>query len=715
VTRRWRDESPGARLGAPPADGPSRDDGATVPCPLCRRPFTPSGSAKYCSELCRKKAWRRRYQVPQVPQVVPPVSSESQEARGTIGSQLEALRARVAAEGHELVGEFCDDGWSGARIDRPGLDALRDQAEAGGFEAVWCLSPDRLARAYVYQVLVLDELERLGVRVVLANAPAIGDDPQLRLLTQVQGAFAEWERAVIAERNRRGRLFRSRAGEVVSWKAPYGYRRVPRDASGPARLEVFEPEADVVRRIYDDYVNGGRSIRQVMRALNAEQVPTPTGKAEWWHSTVCRVLSNEAYIGRVYINQPQSVPARPGTGRRRPAAQRKRPREEWTAIPCPAITDEALFEAAQKVSRDNSRWSPRHLQEEAWLLRGLVRCGTCGTSTECHKMTTAERAHHYYWCHNHASNGVPGQQRCPERNIRADALDGSVFEQVRAALLRPEVLSAGEGAFNAATPTSDDQLLAAELARLGRKLDANRAERRRLADLYQSGLLELGEVQRRARDIDARHRSLAGQRDELVSQRQQLAVDNRLQQRVSDFARRAAIGIDQLSFQQRQQLLRLIVDHVSVTGWQVEVPLRIPLDEDPGEPPRDSGRRPDYGHQRHRTRPRPGADEGPAGGVSSKDGLRSLRRVAVAHEGCEHRQEGLDVATATVAIEQLAHCKEVPEVVDPRPAAAGPGLEACDADELAEKRGHVAVNEPGAGTTEEEARRLRLWAGLVAP
>jgi len=267
----------------------------------------------------------------------------------------------------------------------------------------------------------LDELERLGVRVAFADAPAIGDDPQLRLLTQVQGAFAEYERAKIAERNRRGRLWRSRAGEVVSWKAPYGYRRVPRDASGPARLEVFEPEAEVVRRIYDDYVNGGCSVRHVMRALNAEQVPTPTGKAEWWHSTVCRVLSNEAYIGRVYFNQTESVPARPGSGRRRPTAQRRRPREEWIAIPCPAILDEALFEAAQKVSRDNSRWSPRHLQEEAWLLRGLVRCGVCDTSAECHKMEKASKVHHYYWCHNHASNGVPGQQRCPERNIRSDA------------------------------------------------------------------------------------------------------------------------------------------------------------------------------------------------------------------------------------------------------------------------------------------------------
>ena len=81
-------------------------------------------------------------------------------------------------EGHELVAEFCDDGYSGARLDRPGLDALRDQAEAGAFEAVWCLSPDRLARAYAYQVLVLDELAQFGVRVLFSDAPALDDDPQ---------------------------------------------------------------------------------------------------------------------------------------------------------------------------------------------------------------------------------------------------------------------------------------------------------------------------------------------------------------------------------------------------------------------------------------------------------------------------------------------------------------------------------------------------------
>ncbi len=276
---------------------------------------------------------------------------------------------------------------------------------------------------------------------------------------------------------------------------------------------------------------------------------------------------NEAYVGRIYFNQTETIPTNTATNsaRRRATSQRRRPREEWIEIPCPPILDDAIFEAAQRVSRDNSRWSPRNLRDEAWLLRGLVRCGACDTCLNSHKLgrnSDGGKIHRYYTCRNKARSGVPGQQPCPERSVRADVLDAFVFEQVKTALLRPELLRAGEAAMRAATPSTDDQLLGGELDRLARKIDNNRAERRRLADLYQSGLLELGEVQRRARDIDSRCDTLASQRDELIARRQQLASENRLQQRVSDFAHRAAAGIDQLTFQQRQQLLRLIVNHV---------------------------------------------------------------------------------------------------------------------------------------------------------
>ena len=154
------------------------------------------------------------------------VSTERQHERGTVGSQLEALRAAADADGHEVIEEFIDNGYSGARLDRPALDRLRDAAEAGVLDGVLCLCVDRLARAYAYQVLILEELERFGVTVRFLEGPSPSDDPQATLLIQMQGVIAEYEKAKVAERNRRGKLYRARAGEIPFWKVSYGYRRV---------------------------------------------------------------------------------------------------------------------------------------------------------------------------------------------------------------------------------------------------------------------------------------------------------------------------------------------------------------------------------------------------------------------------------------------------------------------------------------------------------
>jgi site-specific DNA recombinase len=549
------------------------------------------------------------------------VSTERQAERGTIGSQLDVLRAHVAAAGHELVAEYLDDGQSGARLDRPGLDALRDAAEAGLFEAVFCLSPDRLARAYAYQVLVLDELARLRVAVRFTDAPNLADDdPQAKLLTQVQGVIAEYEKAKIAERYRRGKLFRARAGEVTTWKASYGYRRIARTASTPGHLEIYEPEAVVVRRIFTDYL-AGNTIREICRRLNADSVPSPNGKATWAHSTICRLLRNEAYIGRIYYNRTETVLDPRPTRRSR---QVPRAREEWIPIACPRIIADEQFEAAGRVSHDNSKWSPRRAEPGAWLLKGLVRCGVCAVGTNCHKMRGRNGTwHRYYYCRNHDPLRAGGEEhRCPERNIRADALDTFVFDQVRIALTDPDLLLAGEQAIAVTRAVPDDELLAAELTRLDRKLDAAAAERRRLVDLYQAGLIELPDLQRRASEIATRQRELDKKRDALAEERTALSRGNLLRHRVHDFAHRVRAIIDRLDDVQKQQLLRLLLEDVRVTGWHVEIRLRIPLDPpttptkpgNPQPPPRDGPRQPKRPHA-----------------VSTQDGLRSL--------GEDHRRQ----------------------------------------------------------------------------
>src|SRR3712207_6252655 len=176
------------------------------------------------------------------------VSTERQERFQTIDSQLAALRAWAAAHGHALAEEhvFRDEGYSGGRLDRPGLDALRDAVRDGGVGLVAVLSPDRLARRYAYQVLLLEEFRRAGCEVAFLHHP-ISDDPNDQLLLQIQGAIAEYERAVLGERFRRGKLQKARDGHYLGGRAPYGYRYVPRHDAVPSHLVVDDTEAEIGR------------------------------------------------------------------------------------------------------------------------------------------------------------------------------------------------------------------------------------------------------------------------------------------------------------------------------------------------------------------------------------------------------------------------------------------------------------------------------------
>ena len=272
------------------------------------------------------------------------------------------------------------------------------------------------------------------------------------------------------------------AAQLLNRLREAGYRRIPRVGERPAHLEVFEHEAAVVRRIFDDYVHKDLSMRQIAKGLNYDGISSPSGRAVWGVSTIARILRNEAYIGRVYANRTEAVLDRRLAGKTR---QVPRPRDQWIAIAVPAALDEERFEAAQRVSRDNSQWSPRRAESGYWLLRGLVKCGHCAMSVSCHKMRGRNGTfHRYYYCRNHDPLRAGGEhRRCPGRNIRSDELDAFVFEQARDALLRPDVLLSGEHAVSARREPAADELLQAQLAKLQRKIDAVAGERRRLADL----------------------------------------------------------------------------------------------------------------------------------------------------------------------------------------------------------------------------------------
>lgn len=506
------------------------------------------------------------------------VSSGRQEKERTIASQLEALRDYAAAHGHEIVpgGEFLDDGFSGAILDRPALDRLRDEAQAGAFEAVLVQSPDRLARNYAYQVLILEELERFGVPVLFLDQPPL-DEPTGRLLVQIQAAVAEYERIKIADRNRRGRLYRLRQGEVAVCTVPYGYRRIPRTPAQPAHLVVQEDEAAVVRQIFAWHVEERLSLRGIAQRLQARGVPTPRGAPLWTSQTVRTILRNPAYTGSWAVNRTRIT----GTGKKA-----LRPPEEWITLSVPPIVDRESFLASQQRHEENRRFSRRRLRdEERWLLRGLLRCGLCGHAVVCRRSPSSNGGFNdYYHCRNRSDTPTPCSAPC----IRAPELDAFVWAEVVRTLTHPHLLR--EAVAGGATLSTDATLLAEQTALLQRRLQATRNERQRLVDGYQAGVLQLPELEPRLARLQLREEEAQLELDRLQRLQQEYGEEKELGDRLDLLAHRLQGEIDTLSFHQRQALLRNVLDTIHVTPFSVTLRYRIPLPPPP--PPADGAQPP---------------------------------------------------------------------------------------------------------------------------
>ena len=218
------------------------------------------------------------------------VSSDLQEKEQTIQSQLEALRRYAQDKGYQVVSEYKDDGYSGATLERPGLDQMRDAMRSADFDLVLFHSPDRLARKAVYQGLVLEEMEKAGVKAEFLNHP-VDDTPEGKMLLGMQGLFAEYERAKIKERTRRGRLYKAKAGILVGGRAPYGYIYFKRDGDRLPALAINEAEAEVVRLAYHWLLEEAISVRRIALRLTDQGVAAPGGGAVWHSSTVGRLLT----------------------------------------------------------------------------------------------------------------------------------------------------------------------------------------------------------------------------------------------------------------------------------------------------------------------------------------------------------------------------------------------------------------------------------------
>jgi site-specific DNA recombinase len=291
------------------------------------------------------------------------VSSDKQKEENTIASQTAALTEFARKEGYDVPREwiFEDEGFSGASLLRPGLERLRDLAAEGQLEAILVYAPDRISRKYAYQILLIEEFARNGVETVFVKAPK-SDTPEDQLLLQFQGMIAEYERAQILERSRRGKRHRARQGQVsVLSGAPYGYHYIRKTDETAAYYQVIDAEAEVVRRVYQRYTMEHLSIGAIARLLNEQGVPTRKRVSRWCRSMVWAILRNPAYKGTACFGKTEIRPrqrvTRPlrmrGGVTNRNSANHERPRKEWIEIPVPAIVSEETFVLAQELLTAN--------------------------------------------------------------------------------------------------------------------------------------------------------------------------------------------------------------------------------------------------------------------------------------------------------------------------------------------------------------------------
>jgi len=493
------------------------------------------------------------------------VSSQHQAREETIESQIEQLLAYAVQKQYDIPPElrFVDKPGANDSLARPGLDRLRDAAAAGAFEILLCQNVDRLARNLGAQYVVLSELEQAGVEVIFLNEPNLGKDPQMKLLRNIQGAFAEYERVLIQDRMRRGRLYRLRHGQSVPIQAPYGYRFQSATLAQPSTWIVVSEEAAIVQQVFTWYNEGSWSLGQLAQRLNAQGTPSPEGKA-WSGSTLGRLLRQPAYKGTAYYNRRRADPGSIGQHRRlgrgilRFPRYVPRPTADWIVIDVPALVDEATWQAVQERLEMNMRFAQRN-SHRTYLLRGLLVCGTCGHTLSGRIWGGIV----HYVCQHGGSHCPPGVPRhtC---SVRGDIVEPLIWQALAELLRDPQRIRMAWEAIQTAEGT-----IPSEVSRWQQRLSLLQKQRQRLLDAYQVGLITLEELIKRQNPLDVESKEL----------QKQLDAASRLQPRqisLEVFTQRIEQALTASDVETKQEVLRLLIERIVVTDKALTVEHIIP-------------------------------------------------------------------------------------------------------------------------------------------
>lgn len=494
------------------------------------------------------------------------VSTARQEQEETIESQVAEVKQRILSDDNALAKSniYIDEGYSGSMLERPALDAMLDAAKIGEFDVLYIYDLGRLSRQLSHLLVVIEQLEKHEREIVSLHERITGT-PEDKFLLQIMGSMHEYERAKISERFRRGKMYKARSGKIVGYNAPYGYR-YDKEKGG---LEVYEPEARVVRKMFEWVAYEGLSTYAVMKRLHEEGVKPPRQKSEYWtRSPVARILGNETYFGKHHYNKTESILPRyrlKETAKYRKiqkTGRRKRSRDEWIEFKVPSIISKELYDKAREQLKRNSIFNPIN-RKYNYLLTGLVKC-PCGAN----RNGDGPDGKKYYRCisrHRYFDH----KTRCKVGGLNVKVLDSLVWQKVALLLTDPEQIRQHAERWldkqNSKEAAVDTKLLEKQLRGLEK-------EQKRYVDAYGKGLLPEKIFAEKMRDTT--------KQKEIIEQEQVKASKNRgvvakidVEQLVSKATRKIA----ELNFEQKKHVIERVIDKIVASPEEVTIWGHIPV------------------------------------------------------------------------------------------------------------------------------------------
>ena len=524
--------------------------------------------------MAKKAPERQRQEYGQRAAIYARVSDKSQdtEDKTSISEQVGEMEAYCESKGLTITARYQEvgRGWSKKR---PEFQRMLADARQGRFDTIVCWKSDRLSRGMYPAAALMEVVEAHQIRL-----EAVMDAIDMKTFG-LMAAIGKIELDNFRERSTMGKRGTAKQGRVPTGGLPYGYRN-----GENGRPEVVEEQAEVVRRIFRMYLDEGMGSPSIAIRLTDEGIPTQTGKPLWRQSYIHYVLANATYTGTWVYGKERHISTEDGT------KSYQQPRDTWIEVPVPQIIDDETWERAQALKEQRSRKARRNTKE-LYLLQHLLRCGECGHNfhAKAYWKTSSVRQgkryrydlaapRRYYKC-----NGMQSMRLdCRERQyIRAERLEEPVWDEVKRVIQNPDLIVAGIDMLN----SQDNGGLEEEIAQAERDLRSIQIEEDRAIRLFVSGKITEAQLDHQRRFITERLESARARLDDYRAREAGGTEKRRLMEAVVAWAREVGKGLDDLTDEQRKEILQMVVERVVIDrNNNVDITLAIPIDDGPPGP-----------------------------------------------------------------------------------------------------------------------------------